>query len=118
MVKPTGEQSAPSGWRAEALVIESQSEEQTRAFGRLLADRLRGGELIGLTGALGAGKTVLVRGLAEGLGIAERKVRSPSFTLINEYGGGRLPLYHIDLYRMIPSEPDRLALREYLYGSG
>ena len=76
------------------------------------------GELIGLVGELGAGKTCLVRGLAEGLGIAPRKVRSPTFTLVNEYSGGRLPLYHIDLYRLAPSPVDRMALRDYLYGDG
>jgi len=107
---------APADTRPGTLTIESHSEEETRAFGGRVARQLRGGELIGLRGELGAGKTVLVRGLAEGLGISERKVRSPSFTLINEYGGGRLLLYHIDLYRMMPSESDRLALREYLYG--
>ena len=45
-------------------------------------------------------------------------MRSPTFTLVNEYSGGRLPLYHIDLYRMTPSDVDRMALREYLYGDG
>ena len=74
--------------------------------------------MIGLRGDLGSGKTVFVRGVAEGLGVSPRKVRSPTFTLINEYSGGRLPLYHIDLYRLVPSAIDRLALREYLYGDG
>jgi tRNA threonylcarbamoyladenosine biosynthesis protein TsaE len=83
-----------------------------------LAQHLRGGELIGLVGELGAGKTCFVRGLAEGLGIAAQKVRSPTFTLINEYGGGRLPLYHIDLYRLVPSPVDRMALRDYVCSSG
>lgn len=83
-----------------------------------MASLLHGGELIGLRGDLGCGKTVFVRGLAEGLGIAAAKVRSPSFTLINEYSGGRLPLYHMDLYRVQLSDVDRMALREYLYGSG
>ena len=81
-------------------------------------DTCGAGELIGLVGELGAGKTCLVRGLAEGLGIAPRKVRSPTFTLVNEYSGGRLPLYHIDLYRLVPSPVDRMALRDYLYGDG
>jgi tRNA threonylcarbamoyladenosine biosynthesis protein TsaE len=91
---------------------------QTRAFGARLARLLVGGELIGLTGELGAGKTCWVRGLAEGLGIRPEKVRSPTFTLINEYSGGRLPLYHIDLYRLAATDVDRMALREYLYGDG
>ena len=92
----------------------SRSEDDTRAVGSRLARRLRGGELIGLHGDLGAGKTVFVRGLADGLGVDPGKVRSPTFTLINEYSGGRLPLYHIDLYRLAPSETDRLALREWI----
>src|SRR5215470_9276948 len=101
-----------------SLELISRSEDETRAVGARLGDALQGGELLGLRGELGVGKTVLVRGLAEGLGIASSKVRSPTFTLINEYSGGRLPLYHIDLYRMTPSDVDRMALREYLYGDG
>jgi tRNA threonylcarbamoyladenosine biosynthesis protein TsaE len=96
----------------------THSEEATRAFGTRLARVLIGGELIGLSGELGAGKTCLVRGIAEGLSIAPHKVRSPTFTLVNEYSGGRLPLYHIDLYRLSPTGVDRMALREYLYGDG
>lgn len=101
-----------------ALRIASHSEEETRAFGIRLARCLRGGELIGLVGELGSGKTCFVRGVAEGLGIAPQKVRSPTFTLVNEYSGGRLPLCHIDLYRLVPSPVDRMALRDYLYGDG
>jgi tRNA threonylcarbamoyladenosine biosynthesis protein TsaE len=100
------------------VILYSRSEAETRRFGAQVARELRGGEVIGLQGDLGAGKTVFVRGLAEGLGVPEGKVRSPSFTLINEYAGGRLLLYHIDLYRMMPSAADRLALREYMYGGG
>jgi tRNA threonylcarbamoyladenosine biosynthesis protein TsaE len=98
--------------------ITTKSEDDTRAVGARLAAHLRGGDVVGLSGDLGAGKTVFVRGLAEGLRIPPSKVRSPTFTLINEYGGGRLPFYHIDLYRMSPSDIDRMALREYLYGDG
>ena len=98
--------------------IATHSEDETRALGARLAVHLHGGELIGLSGDLGAGKTVFVRGVAEGLAVPVRKVRSPTFTLINEYSGGRLPLYHIDLYRMTPSDVDRMELREYLYGDG
>jgi tRNA threonylcarbamoyladenosine biosynthesis protein TsaE len=113
----TRERSAGECWRR-TLTIHSHSEDETRAFGAQLAQHLRGGELIGLVGELGAGKTCLVRGLAEGLGVAPRKVRSPTFTLVNEYDGGRLPLYHIDLYRLMPSPVDRMALRDYLGGHG
>jgi len=108
----------PSSHTAPVLRRPTRGEADTRAFGKALAETLRGGELIGLYGELGAGKTCLVRGLAEGLGIAPSKVRSPTFTLVNEYRGGRLPLYHIDLYRLTLSDIDRLALREYLYGDG
>ena len=103
---------------AKSLTITSRSEADTRAFGLRLGRLLRGGELIGLCGELGTGKTCLVRGIADGLGIAPRKVRSPTFTLVNEYAGGRLPLYHVDLYRLTPSDMDRMALREYLDGLG
>jgi tRNA threonylcarbamoyladenosine biosynthesis protein TsaE len=99
-------------------LLHSSSEGDTRAFGARLGRLLRGGEIIALMGELGAGKTCLVRGLAEGLGIAADKVRSPTFTLIAEYSGGRLPLYHVDLFRAQPTDVDRLALREYLYGDG
>jgi len=96
----------------------THSEEETHALGSRIAGLCGGGELIGLRGDLGAGKTCLVRGLANGLGVDPDKVRSPSFTLVNEYSGGRLPLYHIDLFRLAPAALDRLALREYLYGDG
>ena len=98
--------------------LTTSSEDATRALGARLAAHCTGGELLGLSGDLGAGKTVFVRGLAAGLGIAAGKVRSPTFTLVNEYSGGRLPLYHIDLYRLHPSALDAMALREYLYGDG
>lgn len=100
------------------LTVHSHSEEETRQIGSRLGERVRAGDLIGLYGELGSGKTCLVRGLAEGLGVSPRKVRSPSFTLVNEYSGGRLPLYHLDLYRLAPSAVDRMALRDYLYGDG
>lgn len=103
---------------SEPLTLLSRAEDETRAFGARLAGVLEAGDLIGLRGELGAGKTCLVRGLAEGLGIPPARVRSPTFTLIAEYGGGRLPLYHLDLYRLEPTEADRLALREYLDGDG
>lgn len=103
---------------SEAVVLHTASEEETHAVGVLLAQHLRGGERIGLAGELGSGKTCLVRGIAAGLGIDPDQVRSPSFTLMALYEGGRLPLYHIDLFRLRPGHLDRLALREYLYGNG
>jgi tRNA threonylcarbamoyladenosine biosynthesis protein TsaE len=100
------------------LTVHSHSEEETRQIGIRLGKQVRAGDLIGLYGELGSGKTCLVRGLAEGLGVSPQKVRSPTFTLVNEYSGGRLPLYHMDLYRLVPSAVDRMALRDYLYGDG
>ena len=73
--------------------------EETEALGEMLAGRLEPGTVIAFTGDLGAGKTAFVRGLARGLGIAER-VTSPTFTIVNEYEGGRLPLFHFDMYRL------------------
>lgn len=89
------------------------------SWGRKLGKLAQGGEIIGLVGELGTGKTCFVRGFAEGIGVGkEAWVRSPTFTLINEYSG-RLPVYHIDLYRVAkPDEQDGLNLREYLYGDG
>jgi tRNA threonylcarbamoyladenosine biosynthesis protein TsaE len=88
--------------------------EASQAFGQGLARQLVGGEIIALHGVLGAGKTQLVKGLARGLGFAG-DVTSPTFTVIHEYRGGRLPLYHIDLYRMRSErEAVDLGLEEYL----
>lgn len=98
--------------------VRTFSEDETQALGMRMATACHGGELVGLRGELGAGKTCLVRGLAVGLGIDSDRVRSPSFTLVNEYGGGRLLMSHIDLFRLSPGELDRMALREYLYGRG
>jgi tRNA threonylcarbamoyladenosine biosynthesis protein TsaE len=103
----------------DAWSVISHSQRQTKSCGKKLAQLLEGGEIIGLRGELGAGKTCLVRGVAEGLGVGEKAwIRSPTFTLINEYHG-RLPVYHIDLYRVSGhAEQEGLNLREYLYGDG
>ncbi len=111
-------QLSPRTAGATGITVHSHSDEETRAFAARLGSRLRGGELIGLRGDLGAGKTCFARGVAEALGVPPHKVHSPSFTLIAEYGGGRVPLYHVDLFRLTLSDVDRLALREYLYGDG
>ena len=97
----------------------SPSAEHTRKWAIRLGKLLRGGDIIGLVGELGAGKTCFVRGLAEGLEVSRNAwIRSPTFTLINEYHG-RLPLYHIDLYRLESTrEHEELNLREYLYSNG
>ena len=77
----------------------SHSPAETEALGEKFGRAAERGLVIGLRGELGAGKTQFVRGLARGLGIAGR-VHSPTFTLVNEYGGGRLKLFHLDLYRL------------------
>lgn len=81
------------------MVVHSFSPGETEDVGRKMAEGLRGGEVIALRGGLGAGKTAFVRGLAAGLGYQGR-VQSPTFTIVNEYTGGRLPLFHFDLYRL------------------
>lgn len=94
------------------------SPEDTRALGRRLGRLLGGGEILGLSGDLGSGKTCFVHGLAEGLEVGGNSwVRSPTFTLINEYEG-RLPLVHVDLFRVAPgAEMEDLHLEEY-FSSG
>ena len=93
--------------------IETVSEAGTAAVGRGLASRLSAGSIVLLFGDLGAGKTAFVRGLAEGLGVPPDEVSSPTFTIMQEYRGGRLPLYHVDLYRLNdPREVDDLGLDE------
>ena len=79
--------------------ITTNSPEETEQIGERLAACLIPGNVVAFTGDLGAGKTAFVRGLARGLGITER-VTSPTFTIVNEYEGGRLPLFHFDLYRL------------------
>ena len=81
----------------------SASERETEALGQALVDRLSPGAVAAFTGDLGAGKTAFVRGMARGLGIAQR-VTSPTFNIVNEYEGGRLPLFHFDLYRLGSSD--------------
>ena len=78
----------------------SRSPEETFDAGQLVGKRLAGGEILLLSGPLGAGKTVFVKGLAAGLGLDPAEVSSPSFTLVNRHAEGRLLLYHIDLYRL------------------
>lgn len=98
--------------------IISHSPQETFELGRQTAAQLRRGEVLALAGDLGAGKTQFTKGLAAGLGV-EADVTSPTFTLIHEYPGGRLPLFHIDLYRL--EEEDEvlgIGIDEYLDGDG
>ena len=81
----------------------THSPEETEALGEALGRRLRGGEIIAYYGGLGAGKTAFTRGLARGLDISSR-VTSPTYTIVNEYLGGRLPLFHFDMYRLSSSD--------------
>jgi tRNA threonylcarbamoyladenosine biosynthesis protein TsaE len=91
------------------VTLISHSPAETLALGRDWAERATRGWVVGLSGDLGAGKTQLVKGIAEGLGITAR-VHSPTFSLVNIYTGGRLPLFHLDLYR--------LDTREQIIGAG
>lgn len=100
------------------MTRESHSEADTSAVGRDLAPALKPDSVVLLEGDLGAGKTAFVRGLAEGLGVASENVTSPTFTLIQEYRGGRLPLYHVDLYRLTPLEVDDLGLDDLIAEGG
>lgn len=97
----------------------SLSEEETFDLGRRTARSLRGGELILLEGALGAGKTVFARGIAAGLGVRPEDVCSPSFALVQEYRAGRLPIFHVDLYRLDrPEELASIGFEEILAAGG
>ena len=98
--------------------IISRSESETIAAGRELGRATAAGAIVLLSGDLGAGKTAFVRGLAEGLGLDPGEVSSPTFTLIQEYRGGRLPLFHVDLYRLKPAEVNDLGLDELTLGGG
>lgn len=98
----------------------STSPEMTKEMGRMLAEKLTPGAVLALEGELGAGKTCFVQGLAKGLGVSDKVfVRSPSFTILNQYDGGRMPLYHFDFYRLTRrDELGDLGLEEYFDGQG
>ena len=90
----------------------THSEDETATVARELAALVQAGDVIVLSGNLGAGKTAFVRGLAAGLGIDPEDVSSPTFTLVHEYRGGRLTLYHADLYRLDRVATEDLGLEE------
>ena len=94
----------------------THSEGGTAALGRALGRKLRPGQVVLLNGPLGAGKTAFARGIAEGLGADGEDVSSPTFTIIQEYRG-RVPLQHVDLYRLTPPEVDDLGLEEMMEDS-
>ena len=85
------------------MTFETHSPEQTEALGEALGKVLRPGTVVAYTGDLGAGKTAFTRGLAKGLGASE-PVTSPTYTIVNEYLSGRIPLFHFDMYRLGSSE--------------
>lgn len=96
----------------------TSSPEETAALAGTLARSLGPGAILLLEGTLGAGKTAFVRGLAAGLGADADDVSSPTFTLVQEYAGGRLTLFHVDLYRLSPAEADDLGLDELAASGG
>ena len=99
-----------------SLNLTSLSPEETQQLGRTIGKLARPGDIILLSGPLGAGKTCLAQGMAQGLGVRE-STASPSYVLMREFAG-RLPLYHMDLYRLEFIEVDELGLDDYLYGRG
>ncbi len=100
------------------MVKETHSEQETYAFGEALGREAHPGQIFALVGDLGVGKTVLTKGLAAGLGI-EEPVNSPTFTILQVYEDGRLPLYHFDVYRIAdPEEMDEIGYEDCFFGDG
>lgn len=100
------------------MVKETFSPEETFEFGKELGKQAKAGNVICLDGELGVGKTVFTQGFAAGLGI-EEPVNSPTFTILQIYEEGRLPLYHFDVYRIEePEEMDEIGYEDYFYGDG
>ena len=100
------------------MTVITKSPEQTELLGKKLAELLRPGDVIAYYGDLGAGKTAFTRGLAAGLGIREA-VTSPTYTIVNEYLSGRMPLFHFDMYRLSSSEElFDIGWEDYLARSG
>ena len=99
-------------------VYESYKPEDTFAVGEKLGREAQPGQIFTLTGDLGVGKTVLTQGIAEGLGVKE-PVNSPTFTIVQVYESGRMPLYHLDVYRIGDiSEMEEIGYEDYFYGEG
>jgi len=99
-------------------VVETQSSAETEALGARLAERLEPGDVVLLSGELGSGKTTLIRGACRALGVTD-PVTSPTFTIGQRYGGGRLPISHLDLYRLQSLEDeDPALLDDYLDPAG
>ncbi len=100
------------------MIKESFCPEETYALGKSLGEAAKAGDVICLNGDLGVGKTVFTQGFAAGLEITE-PVNSPTFTIVQQYDDGRLPLYHFDVYRIGDvSEMDEVGYEDYFYGDG
>ena len=100
------------------MVIETATREETLALGVKIGEQALPGTIICVDGDLGAGKTVLAQGIANGLGISEQVV-SPTFTILQEYRDGRIPFYHFDVYRIEdPDEMYEVGFEDYFYGDG
>lgn len=98
--------------------MKTHSPAETRVLGEMLAQKLRPGDVLLFWGDLGAGKSEMTRGIARGLGVTET-VTSPSFTILNVYESGRMPLYHFDWYRLQSAEELwEMGMEEYLGGDG
>jgi tRNA threonylcarbamoyladenosine biosynthesis protein TsaE len=96
----------------------SNSAAETEQLGRDFAQKIDKGDVVALRGGLGAGKTQFVKGVVAALG-SENEVTSPTFTLIHEYSGGRVPIYHFDFFRIEDRQSaERLGLDEYFFGDG
>ncbi len=106
--------------RRSVMVLLSRSPEETFRVGKILAEGLTAGDVVALTGELGSGKTCLTQGIACGLGVpGDYAVTSPTFTLINEYPGRQMNLYHLDVYRLKGcADLAEMGYDEYLYGGG
>ena len=112
------ESSAEEDERIKGMIKETNAPEETFAFGKMLGEQAKPGEVICLNGDLGVGKTVFTKGFAEGLGITE-PVNSPTFTIVQQYDSGRMPLYHFDVYRIGDiSEMDEVGYEDCFYGDG
>ena len=101
------------------MEVITNSAGETISLGKQLGSKLSSGDVVALSGELGAGKTTFTKGLATGMGIKGMRVNSPSYVLIRQVSGGRLPLYHFDLYRLDTVRDVRnLGYEEYFYGDG
>lgn len=104
--------------KRQITTIETNSPEETFLLGKKLGMQAKKGEIYCLNGSLGVGKTVFTQGFAEGLDIKE-SINSPTFTIVQEYQGGRMPFYHFDVYRIGDiEEMDEIGYEDYFFGEG